>query len=55
MIPDDELDGGLHRPERLQPRRAPQAVASAVADVAAREGDVVEDQDQATVERAALG
>jgi hypothetical protein len=31
------------------------AVASAVADVAARSGDVLVDPDDATVERAALG
>ncbi len=54
VIDDDELEEDYVVPSVFN-RDVARAVASAVADVAAREGDVVEVPEQPTVERAALG
>ncbi len=54
VIADDELEEDYIVPSVFN-RDVGTAVASAVADVAARSGDVLVDPDDATVERAALG
>jgi malate dehydrogenase (oxaloacetate-decarboxylating) len=54
VINDDELEEDYIVPSVFN-RDVGTAVASAVADVAARSGDVLVDPDDATVERAALG
>jgi malate dehydrogenase (oxaloacetate-decarboxylating) len=54
VIGDDELEEDYIVPSVFN-RDVAQAVAGAVADVAARAGDVVEVPEEATVERAALG
>ena len=54
VIDDDELEEDYVVPSVFN-RDVARAVASAVADVAAREGDVVQVPEQPTVERAALG
>jgi malate dehydrogenase (oxaloacetate-decarboxylating) len=54
VIADDELEEDYIVPSVFN-RDVAQAVAGAVADVAARAGDVLVDPEEATVERAALG
>ena len=54
VIADDELEEDYIVPSVFN-RDVAQAVANAVADVAARAGDVVEVPEEPTVERAALG
>ena len=54
VIADDELEEDYIVPSVFN-RDVAQAVANAVADVAARAGDVVELPEEPTVERAALG
>ena len=54
VIADDELEEDYIVPSVFN-RDVAQAVANAVADVAARAGDVVDVPEEPTVERAALG
>jgi malate dehydrogenase (oxaloacetate-decarboxylating) len=54
VVSDDELDEDYIIPSVFN-RDVSQAVASAVAEVAARATDIEAERDQPTVERAAIG